>query len=545
MSAPTTERKQKVVWKPIPNLPCRGCRGKSLKQIKNCSKCGGTGVGVPSSQAHALACDANIILFHGPRGNGKTLAQIVKFYLNVGRGYGVHHRGLILDLDTKALDDIVKQAEEFFNLFEDGVKFLRSKGDYRFKWPSGEELLFRTIKTESDYQKLHGHSYSYIGINEVTKHPTRDIYDLLGSVNRHGFVPEMTPKVKIGKEFVYNTPDRKPLPPLKLVMFLTTNPSGPGHNWVKEEFIEGKLQGKIYRTEKQIYDPLKNETRTVVLSQTHFHGNFYENPFISDEYRLKIQKLTENDPNLKLAWEYGSWDISAGGALDDIWRRDIHEIQRFPIPENWIVDRSMDWGSNQPYGIIFWAEANGEEVELLNGTKWCPPRGTLFAIAELYGAENHTTNVGNKRSVKDVSSDIEFVQETLRREKWIASPVLPGPTGVDVIRKSASEQSNVAALFSEYGIHWTTADMSPGSRINGLIAVRERICNASRGEGPGLYFFTNCINSIKTIRPIPRDEVKTEDVNTKAIDHLYDAMRYEVYDKDNGQITNLEVKGVW
>jgi hypothetical protein len=40
--------------------------------------------------------------------------------------------------------------------------------ELRWVWPTGEELLFRFGKEESDYWDYHGQEFPFIGFNELT-----------------------------------------------------------------------------------------------------------------------------------------------------------------------------------------------------------------------------------------------------------------------------------------------------------------------------------------------------------------------------------------
>ena len=47
-------------------------------------------------------------------------------------------------------------------------------------------------------------------------------------------------------------------------------------------------------------------------------------------------------------------------------------------------------------------------------------------------------------------------------------------------------------------------------------------------EVPRLVFFNNCTNLISQLPALPLDKRNPEDVDTKAEDHLYDALRYGI-----------------
>ena len=107
---------------------------------------------LPGSQSLSLSCPCNEILYEGTRGPGKTAAQLARFRRLVGLGYGSFWRGVIFDTEYKNLTDIITQSKRMYRLFNDGARYLASASELRWVWPTGEELLFRFGKEESDYQ---------------------------------------------------------------------------------------------------------------------------------------------------------------------------------------------------------------------------------------------------------------------------------------------------------------------------------------------------------------------------------------------------------
>ena len=194
----------------------------------------------PGSQTLALSCPADIILYHGTRGPGKTDCQLMRFRKNVGVGYGKFWKGIIFDREYKNLDDLVTKSQRWFPEFKDGAKFLSSKSDYKWVWPTGEELLFRVACKEKDYWSYHGHEYPFIGWNELTKYPDGRLFEAMMSCNRSSFLPEDNPIINPDGTVTY-------LPDIPLEVFATSNPFGAGHNWVKKRFIDAAPMGKILR----------------------------------------------------------------------------------------------------------------------------------------------------------------------------------------------------------------------------------------------------------------------------------------------------------
>lgn len=493
-----------------------------------------------SSQEYAIDTRCHHTLYHGTRGPGKTITQLFRFRRFVGIGYGSFWRGIIFDREFKNLSDLVAQSKRFFPQFDDGCKFHESASEYKWVWPTGEELMFRHVKKIGDYEGFHGHEYPFIGWNELTKHPTSELYDKLMSTNRSSFTPDIhTPKLKDGS---YNTPDGKALPPIPLQVFSTTNPSGPGHNWVKRRFINCAKNGEIVKKDYDVYNPRTKQDEVVTKTQVAIFGSYRENIYLDPQYIAELNRLCESNQNLKKAWLMGSWDFTAGGAIDDIWSRDIHIIPRFKIPAEWYVNRSFDWGSSHPFSVGWWAETNGEEVVLPNGKTWCPQKGSLIQFAEWYGTEEIGSNKGLKASANSVAEGIVEREIALLEGGWIAEQPFGGPADNQISNVTESNVDTIAKKMADTGVRWTKSDKSPGSRVIGLQLLRDRLESSVKGEGPGIYFMQNCEGSIETLPSLPRDEIKIDDVDTTAEDHPYDMVRYRVLQSNNRYAQKVDIK---
>lgn len=501
-----------IVWQPVPG--------------KN---------GFPSSQALALDSRADHTLYHGTRGPGKTITQLMRFRRRVGMGYGEYWRGVIFDREFKNLSDLVAQSKRFFNKFDDGAKWLSSASDYKWVWPTGEELLFRHIKRLSDYDAFHGHEYPFIGWNELTKYPTSELYDKMMSTNRSSFTPEK------------DSPDQENLlPEIPLEVFSTTNPSGVGHNWVRRRFIDVAPYGKVVKEAIEIFNPKTQQEEIVTISQVSIFGSYRENIYLDPKYIAQLDKSTKSDPNLYKAWILGSWDVVAGGALDDLWRGQVHVIPRFKIPRGWRVDRAFDWGSTHPFSVGWFAEANGEEVTLPDGTIFAPQRGSIIQIAEWYGTKEIGTNKGLKLGAKEIAQTIRLREKFLTGEMggniWIPQTPLAGPADNQIAEVREVTTDSYKVTMEKEGVYWTTSDKSSGSRKNGLQLIRDRLEASLNREGPGLYFMNNCRASIEILPRLPRNDDDLDDVDTTAEDHPYDMVRYRVLKGNNRFADTVDVK---
>lgn len=499
-----------------------------------------------SSQEFALDTRCHHTLYTGARGPGKTDTQLMRFRRRVGIGYGSFWRGVIFDREYKHLDDLVTKSKRWFNLFGDGAQFLSSPKDYKWVWPTGEELLFRVISKADDYWSYHGHEYPYIGWNELTKYPTLEVYDLMMSCNRSSFRPKDYPLYIDGKLFddfgeeAFVTKNHKNareyfLPPIPLEVFATCNPYGVGHQAVKRRFIDPAPYGEVVKREYEVFDPATKEKVKVTKTQVAIFGSYVENIYLTPEYVADL--MSQSDENKRRAWLLGDWDIVAGGAaLGDLWKKNVHVLPRFIIPDGWKVDRSYDDGSSHPFSVGWWAEANGEEALIVEDDevfRFCPAAGSLIQIYEWYGCKKNDqgemeigSNKGLKMSARNIAKGISDIETSLVLNGWIKKKPDPGPADNRIRQVIDSDLDTIEKIMQDEGIYWTESDKSPGSRIVGLQLIRDRMEASVKGEGPGIYWMRTCRASIEILPNLPRDEKKLDDVDTEAEDHPYDMTRY-------------------
>lgn len=531
-----------------------------------------------TSQEFAVDTRAHHTLYHGTRGPGKTITQLMRFRRRVGIGYCSYWRGIIFDREYKNFSDIIAQSKRFFNAFGDGAKFHESPSDLKWTWPTGEELLFRHVKKIGDYENFHGHEYPFIGWNELTKQPTGELYDKMMSTNRSSFDPvNDTPMIrtengrpKIGGDGfpLYDTYDNKPLPNIPLEVFSATNPSGAGHNWVKRRFINPARNGEIVRTEIKVFSPKLQCETTVIKTQVAIFGSYKENIYLSDEYIAELDMLTANNPNLRAAWLEGDWDVTAGGALDDLWNKNIHVKPRFKVPAGWYLDRSFDWGSSHPFSVGWWAMSNGEAAVLPDGSIFCPVANSLVRIADWYGTTEIGTNKGLKLTAFEIAEGIKHREMELMgcedeisteknaykyknltgqpgtlRKAWISAQPAPGPADNQIANKGQADEDSIEQKMESLGVLWEKSNKSSGSRKNGLQLLREMLAAATDPESdqPGIYFMQNCEASIETLPCLPRDELDLDDVDSNSEDHVYDEVRYRVLKGSERAATSIEV----
>jgi hypothetical protein len=344
-----------------------------------------------------------------------------------------------------------------------------------------------TVKDHHQYITKGGivNSNSWIGWEELTSWANDDLYLTMMSVCRSA-EPNMPRHYRA-----------------------TANPYGPGHNWVKARFIDPAPRGMI------IEDEQGRERVTI-------RGTIWENKILLKNDPKYLDNLRAQTGAKRKAWLAGDWDIVAGGMFDDVWDQGVHIIRPFEIPQTWRIDRSFDWGSSKPYSVGWWAESDGCDIKLADGSNKSTQRGDLFRIAELYGWTGKP-NEGTRELAVEVARKIKAI------EKEFGRSVQAGPADSSIFDTENGKCINDD--MARIGVSWKRADKRPGSRINGWELLREKLKNSISKEGPGLYVFDTCRQFVRTVPVLPRDDKKPDDVDTEAEDHVADEVRYRVLAK--------------
>lgn len=470
-------------------------------------------IALHDKQSDAYFSEATELLYGGAAGGGKSHLMRV-----AALTWCSEIAGLQVYLFRRVSEDLYKNHMEgaggFFALLDswlaNGLCRYNSSKNYISFW-NGSKIWLCHCQHEKDKFKYQGAEIHVLMMDELT-HFSETIYRYLRGRCRLG-------ELKIPNQYKGMFPR----------VLCGSNPGGVGHSWVKMTFVDnapytslsqmGKSEGGMVRQ----YIP-------ALLS---------DNPSLDQDYADKLEGL--GSPDLVKAMLNGDWNIVAGGALDDLWRHDEHVIPRFKVPYNWRLDRSFDWGSTHPFSVGWWAEANGEEVEMLDGSTFAPNAGSLVRIAEWYGCERIGSNKGLKLGAAEISDGVLIMEQQLKQLGWIVSDIYGGPADNQITDVREKDVDTIAKKMADKGVRWTRSDKSPGSRINGLQLLRDRLKAVSSGEGPGIYFTNNCLATCATLPILPRDPNKPEDVDTKSEDHVYDEIRYRVLASNNRLATDIKV----
>lgn len=448
------------------------------------------------AQSRAFSTPATELLYGGAAGGGKShlLRCAAIFWASAVPGLQVYlFRRLSDELDRNHMQGPSAFPALLAELAASGhVKIAASQGLISF-W-NGSRIHLCHCRDERDALKYQGAEIHLLLMDELT-HFSRAVYAYLrGRVRLSGV---RVPPGHAGK-----------LPRV----ICCSNPGGTGHNWVKAAFIDGASPGEIRAMPKEEGGMLRQ----------YLPAKLADNPTLlkaDPDYLARLAGLA--GPALVRAMRDGDWDIVAGGALDDLWRRETHVLPRFEIPSSWRLDRSFDWGSSRPFSVGWWAESDGSPVEI-GGVARHFPRGTLIRVAELYGW-NGRPNEGRRATATEVAREILATEAALFPHR----AVLPGPA--DSAIYAVENGHGIARDMEAAGVRWLEADKRPGSRKSGLEAVRKRLKAALAPhpqEDAGLFVTENCVHAIRTLPVLPRDTRDPDDIDTNAEDHVYDEVRY-------------------
>lgn len=450
-------------------------------------------ISLHKKQAQAFLSDATEILYGGAAGGGKSYLLRVKAI-----SCAMQYPGVQIYLFRRLFSELVKNHLDgpggFRALLEPYLrrKFCRiATAPPAIRFSNGSTIHLCHCRFDSDVTRFQGAEIHVLMLDELT-HFSETVYRFLRG------------RCRLPEGLRLMTKERLPL------ILCGANPGGPGHNWVKRTFIDFAEPYKIRRMENSEGGMLRQ----------YIPAKLEDNPSLNKaDYEARLSGL--KSPFLVRAMLDGSWDIVAGGMWDDVWDPEVHVVQPFEIPHSWRIDRSFDWGASKPYSVGFWAESDGSDVILSDGSTLHTVRGDLFRIGEIYGW-NGRPNEGSGDSPRTVASLILEKERSL----GLRGRVKPGPADNSIFDSAGC--ASIASEMERAGVRWMRSDKTPGSRRRGWVLLRQLLCNARTKEAPSLRVFSCCTHFIRTIPVLQRSERDADDIDTTAEDHTADETRYRI-----------------
>jgi hypothetical protein len=417
-------------------------------------------------QEFALRRIEHEILYGGSRGGGKTDAGLVWLTDEINNP---RFRALVIRKNAEDLTDWADRATRFYAGF--GAKI-----GYRppvIEFPSGAVIRTGHLKDDNAYTKYQGQEFHRILIEELTQIPNEKRYKMLIASCRTS-IPELKPQI-----------------------FLTTNPGGVGHEWVKKRFVDVAPPNTPY------IDPVSGQSRIYIPATLDDNPTLMEN---DPAYIKQLDALKETDIDLWKAWRLGDWNTFAGQFFKE-FKPELHVCKfYFPFKSNVIVG-GLDWGRTDPFSTEF-TEIKTVEFD---GVKFF--RATTFA--EVYGVDKMPKEWGKiiEERLKEYNLELKDVS-WIRCDNQIFNPQLDKS-------KSISDQ------FIDYHDNFRTL-LKPASkeRIGGWENLHNWLSIAPDGL-PYWQIASNCTNLIRTLPSLIHDENNVEDTDQTGEDHAPDAVRYQ------------------
>lgn len=392
-----------------------------------------------------LLATADEVLYGGAAGGGKTDALLILAAIRC-RIPGAHVlflRRAFPDLEMSA----IKRSRELFT----GVATYDA-GRHRWRWPGGAVLQFGYLDQEADVYRYQSAEFDLILFDELTQF-TESQYLYLLSRNR-STIPEARPLIRAA-----------------------TNPGGVGHGWVKRRFIDPAPPEQVFT------DPATGRTRLFIPAKVE------DNPYLMAADPGYLARLDELPEDIRRALKNGDWDVFAGQYFPE-FRRDLHVIEPFDIPDHWLRYVSIDWGYADPCAV-YWHTV-GEDSR-------------VYTYREDYRSG---------RLASEVAASIMAVGDPIRYA--VASPDMWAKRG----QKGAMQGESIADEFISAGVPLVKADPS---RLIGWQRMREFL----GGEGkPHWQIFSTCVNLIRTLPELVHDDRNVEDVSDSCEDHAAESCRY-------------------
>lgn len=392
------------------------------------------------------------IAYGGARGGGKTWAVRTKAMLLSCRYDGI--KILIVRRSFQELRDnhILPLQMELRDLAR------WKEQEKRFIFPNGSYIRFGYCSAERDVLQYQGQEYDIIFIDEATQLTEFQFQTFKGCLRGANDFPKR--------------------------MYLTCNPGGVGHAWVKRLFID-----------RQYVEGERPEDYEFIQAKV------TDNPVLMKKDPEYINMLRSLPYELREAWLNGSWDIFAGQYFSE-WNRDVHVVEPFVIPAWWRRYITIDYGLDMLAAYLIVVDNHD----------------MAYVVQEVY--KGRDLGEGAKGLiVSEAAAEVKALAGNGDIAAYLAPP--------DLWNARQETGKSVADIFAESGIYLT---QTSNDRIDGWMAMHERLHVFEDEQGvqvAKLRIFPQCINLIRTLPQLRYDDKRINDVATEPheLTHGPDAIR--------------------
>ncbi len=427
----------------------RGVRAKGGGDIK-------LDLGAPNpKQAKFLASRARYTGYGGARGGGKSWAVRVKAVAGAMNYPGI--KILVLRRTYPELENTI--IEPMLQLINSATLEGKSAGDRLASYNGtmrtlyfvgGSTIKFGHLQSANAISEYQGQEYDWIFLDEAT-HFTEWEFRVLAATLRG--------VNKIPKRF-----------------YLTCNPGGVGHMWVKRLFVDREFRADE-NPKDYLFIPATVEDNTALMDS-------------SPDY---VQMLDLLPDDIRAAHRYGDWDAMAGQFFSE-FRRESHVVKPFLVPQEWARYRAIDYGLDM--FACLWIAVDFE------GRAW------VYREVQQPGL---------------IVSDAAALMRSLTMpEERIAYTIAPP----DLWSTQKDTGRTMAEVFTVNGVGLVKAN---NSRVQGWLTLKEYL-KPGRDGRPMLLVSDDCRGLIRNLPALQHSEKNPSDCATEPHDitHICDALRYFV-----------------
>lgn len=274
----------------------------------------------PGPQTTAMLSEADILLYGGQAGGGKSA-------LEIGAWFDGHYDGLVLRREATQLDGLIQFCRE---IGEPNYGTYVGGHEKVFKRNDGGKLKFAGLNQPDDWRKHAGNARDFMAFDEAGEFLKEQVFSLIGWLRS-------TKEGQRCRVILGSNPPRGGDGEWMIAEFAPwldpsfPNRASPGElRWAivvggETEWVDGP---GIYERNGEDYE---------AMSRTFIPASLDDNPYLKDTgYRAKLQSLPEP---LRSQLLYG--DFQTG--------RQDHEWQ--VIPTEWIRQAQARWVSSPPDGV--------------------------------------------------------------------------------------------------------------------------------------------------------------------------------------------------
>ena len=424
-------------------------------------------------QAQFLQAKTRFVGYGGAKGGGKSHAIRAKAtYL------AFFYPGIQMLIVRRSFPQLhenhTKQLRMAYSRLPEAYRPRYQESDKSFLFPWGSRIKLGYCADEDDVLQYQGQEYDVLFLDEATQLTEYQFGWLCACVRGTGRYPKR--------------------------IYLTCNPGGIGHAWVKRLFIDrdfrrGEDAADYTFIHARVWDnaPLFDtdegyQKALAALKKIKDGKSLAQKKELAKRNASYVRQLDSLEPALRRAWLDGDWNVFAGQFFTE-FSEETHVCAPFAIPEGWRISAALDYGLDM-LAVLWFAVS---------------PGGRVYCIRSIEMAD---------LTVSQAAAAIRE-EQIEKAEEYIAPP--------DLWSRRQDTGRSAAEIFAGCGVPLVKAG---SSRIDGWLNVKEYL-RCDRSE-PQMVFFSTCTPLLRCLPLLRHDTARPGDAALQPHDltHSPDALRY-------------------